>query len=327
VTSQSPLLLVALVGFDAARHAQLARLLDDCCALAARWRAAAPPEADLWIVDGASARKAGATVDVAASPPLRFRPHEMRQPVVFARPLHASLAGQRALDSGSMHALNVMLTQLAPALSPLLVQQALVAHLVANGASFTRSNVIHVRDRERLLAVLDFNGETAVAPYATQAAIRRADWLLEPRGEWPRDAQFRTASTEEVLWRFAARAEHGDLLPRRYLRLPIYLRRMPKLPPRELADRQLALLRELAYAPRTLAELGDRLGANEQALRRDLGALYLIGTITCDPGRSRATRDRRRAAMLGHDLDDLSIIGAAPSDIDELTAPGFARRG
>jgi hypothetical protein len=325
--NHAPLLLVALVGFEAPRQQELAALLDNCCALAARWRAAGPAESDLWIVNGVKARKiASGMIEVPGPSALRFHPREMPQPVVFARPLADDLAGQRAFDADSMHSLNMMIAQLAPALAPTLVHQALVGHLVANGASFTRSNVIHVRDREHLLAVLDFNGKTAVAPDATPAAIRRADWLLEPRGDWPMPPQFRTVSTEEVLWRFATRVERGELLPRRYLKLPIYLRRMPGLPQRELTDGQLAMLRELAYAPRTLAELCDRTGAHEQALRRDLGALYLIGAITCDPGRSRATREKRRAALLQREVEDLSMIGKPPIDIGELTAPGFVRR-
>jgi hypothetical protein len=108
------------------------------------------------------------------------------------------------------------------------------------------------------------------------------------------------------------------------MRLPIYLRRVPTLPEREFSDAQLALVRELAYGPRTLAELGECTGATPQGLRRDLGALYLIGAITCDPGRSRAARDHRDAEPL-HAAHDPSLFGARPSNLGELTAPGFAR--
>ena len=323
--NSSPLILVALIGFEPAKRTRLAALLDDCSALAARWRTAGVAESDLWIVEAENARGAGGgLVEVAGAQPMRFRPWEMPQPVVFTQPLHESLAGHRSFDPASMQSLGMLLTQIAPALMPKLVQQVLVDHLVANGASFTRSNVIHVQEGRHPLAVLDFNGATGVAPHATLAAIRRADWLLKPRDDASIPLGFRTTSTEEVLWRFATRTDRPDLLPGRYQRLPIYLRRLPTLPPRELSDRHFALLRELAYAPRTFAELGDRLGASDPGLRRDLGALFLISAITCDPGRSRAAREQRRSAELEHH-EDLSIVGVQPADVGQLTAPGFAR--
>jgi hypothetical protein len=134
-------------------------------------------------------------------------------------------------------------------------------------------------------------------------------------------------ATEQLLWHFANRSEAPPPLPARYTRLPIHLRRVPALAPRELSDRQLQLVRELAYAPHTFVELTQRTGAGPSALRRDLAALYLIGAITCDPGRSRAARDRRRGAAVARVAteEDLSFIGARPATLDELTAPGLFR--
>lgn len=313
-------LLVSLVAFEPAAQRRLALLLDDCSALGARWRVVTEGAADLWIVDGAKARSFGRGLLQAGD--VQFRPAEMPHPVAFAEPLHESISTGHRFDPSSMQSLNVLLTNLARWLMPRLVQQALVAQLVADGASFTRSNVIEVQQDGRVLAVVDFEGDTAVGPDVTPADLRRAHWVLRKRGQALEPPGFRIAPTEHVLWQFAIRRDAMDLLPQRYLRLPIHLRRAPALPARELADRQLRIVRELAYGPRTLAELGARTGTNAQALARDLGALYLIGAITCDPGRSRTGRDRRRGAGVGAQ-PELSIVGACPASVAELTAPGF----
>ncbi|HUR88261.1 MAG TPA: hypothetical protein VMZ74_04165 [Ramlibacter sp.] len=318
--SHTCVLLVALVGFEAKAERRLALLLDDCSALGARWRVVREGAADLWIVDGASAHSAGRGLIHSGS--VRFRPAEMPHPVAFAEPLHESISTGHRFDPESIHSLNVLLTQLARWLMPKLVQQALVAQLVANGASFTRSNVIEVQHHGRVLAVLDFEGDTAVGADVTPADLRRAHWALRERGKVLVPPGFRITTTEHVLWQFAMRCDAVDLLPQRYTRLPIYLRRTPAIAPRELADRQLRIVREIAYGPRTLAELGEFTGASPQALARDLGALYLIGAITCDPGRSRAVRERRSGADV-RAQEDLSMFGARPKTIGDLTAPGL----
>lgn len=318
-------LFVTLVGFDAPAARRLSGLLDDCSALGARWRAVASGTSDLWIVDGSRARGLGkGLVEVAGphGPPIRMRPADMPHPVAFTEPLHESISTGHVFDGASMHALNVLLTRMARWLGPRLVQQALVSQLIANGASFTRSNVIEVRQGGRLVAFVDFNGATAVASDATPADLQGAEWALRPRGEAFAPPGFRATPTEQVLWHYAHRSDAPPPLPSRYTRLPIHLRHVPQLPPRELSDRQLQLVRELAYAPHTFAELAQRTGAGPSALRRDLAAFYLIGAITCDPGRSRVARERRRAGDARVE-DELSFVGARPSTLDELTAPGF----
>lgn len=317
-------LFVTLVGFDPAAARRLATLLDDCSALGARWRVRASGTCDLWIVNGERARSLGqGLIEVDGEPPVRVRPAEMPHPVAFTEPLDEGVSTGHRFDPASMHSLNVLLTRLGRWLTPCLVRQALVAQLISNGASFTRSNVIEVRHGRRLLAVIDFSGETAVAADATAAEVRSADWVLRERGASFVPPGFRTASTEQVLWHYANRSDAAPL-PGRYARLPIHLRRIPALPPRELSDTQLQLLRELAYAPQALPDLLQRTGADAAALKRDLAALYLVGAITCDPGRSRSAREHKRGAR-PQAGEDLSFVGARPSSLGELTAPGLFR--
>jgi hypothetical protein len=321
--SQAPCnLFVRLVGFDDDAARRLTALLEDCSALGARWRVNSTGTSDLWIVDGGRARGLGhGLVEVEGKPPIRMRPAEMPHPVAFAEPLHESISTGHRFDAGSMNSLNVLLTQLSRWLAPRLVQQALVAQLLANGASFTRSNVLEVRQGNKLLAVVDFAGDTAVAADATPTALRGADWVLRERHATLVPPGFRTAATEQVLWHYANRSDTPPALPARYTRLPIHLRRMPALPPRELSDRQLQLVRQLAYSPHSFSDLVQQPGTGASALRRDLAALYLIGAITCDPGRSRTARERRRESAARD--DELSFIGARPATLDELTVPGL----
>lgn len=318
-------LLVTLVGFDPEAAGRVAHLIDDCSALGARWRVTASGTSDLWIVNGKTAHGLGhGFVEARGPEPVRFRPAEMPHPVAFTEPLDASVSTSHRFDAVSMHALNVQLTQLGRWLAPRIVQHALVAQLVANGASFTRSNVIAIRHGTRLLALVDFGGDTAVAPDAAPADLRGADWVLRERNTELIPPGFRVARTEQLLWHYANRSDQPPQLPPRYARLPIHLRRMPALQPREFSDAQLQVLRALAYAPHTFAELAQRCASNADALRRDLAALYLVGAITCDPGRSRAARERRRDSYAAEGaVADPSFIGARPSTLGELTAPGL----
>lgn len=319
------MLFVTLVGFDADAGARLAGLLEECSALGARWRAVTAGTSDLWIVNGERTRSLGnGLLEVEGDEPVRLRPAEMPHPVAFSEPLDAAVSTGHRFDASSMTALSLQLTHLARWLSPRLVQQALMAQLVASGASFTRSNVIEVRQGQRLLAVIDFDGDTSVAADATPGDLRGADWSLHPRQRLFVPPGFRTASTQQALWHYANRSDTPPQLPSRYTRLPIHLRQVPPLHPREFSDRQLQLVRELAYSPHTFAELAHQAGTGPSAVRHDLAALYLIGAITCDPGRSRAARDQRRSAAAAG-REDLSFIGARPTSLDELTAPGLYR--
>jgi hypothetical protein len=309
VSPCEPVLVVALLGFDPGETLALEMMLEGCDALASRWRTGLVAGADLWVVNGRTASlNAEGELEVDG---LRFRTSDAPRPVAFANPTPMALDARFHFDADSADSLTAMLAALGPWLLPRVVQQALVGHLIANAARFTRSTVIHVQDKDRLLAVMNFSGDTGIATDATPAAIRRADWLLRPATAGFVPSIFHAAPTEEVLWRFATRADAFDLLPSRYLRLPIYLRKHPEFAPAEMSPRHITLLSELAAGDRTFRELRDRLDCSNDALRRDLGALYLVGVITCDPMRSLAAAQRRRSMNLLTDSAELSTNGSS----------------
>lgn len=293
VSPSEPVIVVALLGFDSGEALALEAQFDHCDALSTRWRMGPPARADLWIVNGRTV--AAGDGDELAVDGLGFRPGDPARPVAFARPVPTTLDARFHFAPQSPGSLRSMLTALGPWLSPRVVQQALMAHLIANGARFNRSTVIHVEEEGRLLAVMNFGGDTGVATDATPAAIRRADWLLRPASAGFVPSIFHGAPTEEVLWRFATRAERLDVLPSRYLRLPIYLRRAPGVPANDISARQAAVLEEIASGPRTLAQLQARLDSTQAELTRDLGALYLVHAITCDPLRAAGAAKRTPA--------------------------------
>ena len=327
VSPCQPVLLVALLGFDPGEALALETELARSDTLSAQWRSGDVRRADLWIVNGRSATVCdGDAIDVDG---LRFRPGDVARPVAFAEPVASTLEARFHFDPASAASLEAMQLALGPWLSPRVVQQALVAHLVANAARFTRSTVIHVQEQERLLAVMNFDGDTGVATDATPAAIRRADWLLRPASAGFVPSIFHRAPTHEVLWRFATRAEHVDLLPARYLRLPVYLRRMPQVAPDEMSARQRALVGEIAAGGRTLRALRARFECGDGELRRDLAALYLLGAITCDPLRAigTATRQQARPPAAANELstNGSSAFGSPPARRLPAAGAGAAR--
>jgi hypothetical protein len=280
----TPVLLVSLVGFEPGRRARIASMLADCTTLGARWRVAPDTHADLWLAEGNAL-----LLDAGECP------------TAFAEPLHPDVEARFRFDPDAPASLAAMLAAMAPWLAPKVAQQALVAHLVANGGRTTRTTVIHVQDHGRLVAVMDFAGETGVATDVTPAMVQRADWHSRPAGMAFMPSVFHRAPTEEVLWRFATRAHDGSTLPSRYLRLPVYLRRVPTLAPHELTAAHNAIVDEITNQGRTLRELQSRLALDGEALVRDLAALHLIGAITCDPMRALATGERRLRLNLATD--------------------------
>jgi hypothetical protein len=95
-----------------------------------------------------------------------------------------------------------------------------------------------------------------------------------------------------------------------------------------MKDAHLLLLRELAQAPGTFAELEQRTGLVGSHLSRPLAALYYVGAITSNPRRASAVvlrraeaeRDSLRSASSGMNSLDSGADAPMPARCD-LTAP------
>jgi hypothetical protein len=132
------------------------------------------------------------------------------------------------------------------------------------------------------------------------------------------------------MWQYALRTER-DLLPPHYRHQPLYFRRPPRLPPRQLKDAHLLLLRELAAQPMDFEQLQQATGLGSSALARHLSALYVVGAITANPRRSAPGTIRHNSAepfsapnsnTFGSVLDSMLAMptnGRRP--VCDLTAP------
>jgi hypothetical protein len=106
-------------------------------------------------------------------------------------------------------------------------------------------------------------------------------------GNWPR------SSVSQLMWQYALRTQR-DLLPPHYRNQPLYFRRPPRLPQRQLRDAHLLLLRELVAQPgMNFQQLQQATGLAEGPLARHLAALYVVGSITANARRAEGGSPRR----------------------------------
>jgi hypothetical protein len=82
-----------------------------------------------------------------------------------------------------------------------------------------------------------------------------------------------------------------------------------------LNDQVLLLVRELGFTPGTMAELAQRTGIGQPALARQLGALYMVGSITADPRRAPAPRAVQQSGEWSSMFSGVSVsTGAMETD-------------
>jgi hypothetical protein len=115
----------------------------------------------------------------------------------------------------------------------------------------------------------------------------------------------------------------------RYRTESLFFRRPPHLPQRLMKDAHLLLLRELATASGSFAELEQRTGLVGNQLARPLAALYYVGAITSNP--KRAAHSVRRTDVADstqgpHSSVMPSMLDSKPGTIappraNDLTAP------
>jgi hypothetical protein len=260
------------------------------------WRVTRYADADAWVVNGARTRLLAedeVCVDAASErdAPLRMRLHEVDRPVAFARPMSdARFEPACSFDMQCTGSLVVMLAKFSHWLRPRAMLLALADLLTLHAAGIRhRSRVYHLTCDNRLIGVIDLQGEVAVLPDVTLGELSRASWQPRPDAAGYVPDNFVRKSLAGLLWEYAGRTQR-DLLPARYRQVPIHLKRTPLLGHRLFSDAQLYVLRELAQAPRTFADLcaGEKFAAHEIA--RALTAFYLVGCVTSRAERAEASR-------------------------------------
>lgn len=133
----------------------------------------------------------------------------------------------------------------------------------------------------RLVAVFEPAGVTlSVRPVVAMDDLPALELLRRPAAAGTPPPGYRRIPATLALWRFALFGHHGDtVLPEAFLTRPLHLVRVPPLDRQQMAGRHFKLLQTLSLRHWTFPQLLGATGLSEAQLRRDLGALMLVGAL------------------------------------------------
>jgi hypothetical protein len=297
-----PVLRLGLAGYtetqqkhavDAAKAARTAR---------ATWELGPFPEGDAWWLEGnrtllmpnqhlrvQPAVPSGRSVQIALA--------DVDRPVAFSLPLNApGFHPAVTFQLEDRNAAIGVLHQFSGWLQTMLSQFALASSISDHQPTLGSGSWEVLRNSD-LLAVVDLKLGAGVMPGVTPADFEHASWCIRDHGGVVIPANFPRCSVSQLMWQYAQRTER-DLLPPHYRQQPLFFRRPPRLPQRQLKDAHLLLMRELVAQPGLRFEqMQQATGLGEQALARCLSALYVVGAITANPKRASGTGPRLPAAQ------------------------------
>jgi hypothetical protein len=300
MTFELPTLRLGLAGFNLEQQEQLRQVITQDQAGGLPWEFAQLTDADAFFVNGARTQVlADGTLRVAAGMPsgrsVQIAVAEMQRPIAFAQPLPLSFNSPHVFDAHRPDSVRAMLAAFEDLLRPLVAQVCLASQILEQESALG-SGVCQVEAASGVqLAVIDLRGDVGLLTTASPLEFDNAMWTPVPRESAGIPDHFFRTSLSHLMWQYALRTAR-DVLPARYRTERLYFRRPPRLPQRLLNDAHLLLLRELAYAPATFAELQQRTGSVGAQLARDLAALYLVGAITSNPKRAALPLSRREPA-------------------------------
>jgi len=283
-----PVFRLASIGFNDREERQLrATVAKDRQVHWQPWRA---ERADAWLINGArAARIDGTLVRFIASEATSGGPAILldvsSRPTAVATPAPALLQQlvAHSFELRRMETLSTCLRALESDLAPLKRMYWVASHLVKITATVGQA-VYELRAGSQVLAIADMKGTVSVSPDASEKQLEQAAWSHRARKMVDVPAAFEQHTLSELLWTYATRTR-VELLPERYARCPLYLRRPPRVRTEVLEDIHLRIIRELASAPSRFAELADRTDTDEKSLGAALAALYYVGSITSNPER------------------------------------------
>lgn len=257
-----------------------------------RWRVAALNEADAVCVNGSRvAPLPDGSLHIApvrpGAPPLRFDPSECDRPLSFALPLAPGVEAASTFDMASPASTLAMLEKFECLLRPAAIQFCLASRIVQDRLDV--GSVFHVTLDGRLVAIVSRRSGVGVLPIADPRRLASALWARRPGPADEIPDHFMQAGLGQVLWQYAMRTTR-NLLPTYFRSGPIYWCRAPQLPQRLFSDSHLVIVRELAQASLSFAELGRRTSLPDAVLARDLAGLRIVGAVTHD--RKQALRAR-----------------------------------
>ena len=307
--AELPVLQLGLLGFNAAQQAMLETALV-VLRTRLRWSIAPLDQADAFCVNGSRVTPlADGSLQIAATkpgaPPLRLEPSHSQRPISFTLPLAPGVQAENTFDMASPASTRAMLEKFEGWLRPVSVQFCLASRIVESKMDLS-GTVYHVTVDGRLVAVVSRRSGVGVLPIADPFHLDNALWAKRPGPADEIPGHFVHVGLSQILWQYAMRTRR-DLLPAYFRSGPLYWCRSPQLPQRLFDDSTLAIVRELARAPQSLAVLGQRTGLPEAVLARDLAGLRIVGAVTHD--RKQAQRIRTQPAV------------RAAGATDDMTAP------
>ncbi|MGV3571960.1 MAG: hypothetical protein ACO1PB_15290 [Ramlibacter sp.] len=327
-----PVLRLGTAGFSDPQQRVAAEAARAAATSRAQWQMVSFSEADGWWLEGSRTLVLPSGFlrvqpGVPSGRSLQIAMGDVDRPVGFSLPL-APPGFQPAV---TFHLEDrersvAVLHQFAGWLQPMLAQFCLAASMSAHQPTLGAGSWEVLRGSQ-LLAVVDLRLGAAVAPGATPGDFERAVWSIRDHGDVVIPTDFVRASVSQLMWQYALRTER-DLLPPHYRHQPLYFRRPPRLPQRQLKDAHLLLLRELAAEPMNFEQLQQATGLGEGALARNLSALYVVGAITANPRRAGVGASRTPASeslpgsnTFGSVMDSVQVPAPQRRRVSDLTAP------
>lgn len=339
MTIEFPVFRLGLVGFSQDQQQDIVKAVPAAGAGALSWEKSSLETADAWLINSARARwLGGARLRVGPGTPsaraLVLDLPDVGRPVAFSQPVSSpDFQPAHSFDPTSPASMQAVIEEFGALLAPVRAQFCLAARIVEHEGAL-RPGVFELTLEDRLLAVVDMQGDTAVRSAAAPGDFSRAAWRRRADPQRAVPGGFERAGLAQLMWQYAMRTRR-DVLPRRYRTRALYFRRAPRLPPKLLMDAHLLLMRELAGGPATFEALQRRCRLDEAALAHALAALYLVGTITSNPERAAnpprilPRRIEPEAASAVHSglpsmLDSVAPREATAADAArDLTAPAF----
>jgi hypothetical protein len=326
-----PALRLGLAGYTEAQRKAAGDVVRSAGSARATWELSSFAEADGWWLEGSRtvlmanqhlrvqpAVPSGRSVQIALA--------DVDRPVAFSLPLNApgfqpAVTFQLEDRTASIAVLN----QFAGWLQSLLSQFALASSIAQNQPTLG-SGSWEVLRRSDLLAVVDLKLGAGVMPGATPADFEDASWCIRDHGAVLIPPSFPRISVSQLMWQYAQRTQR-DLLPPHYRAQPLFFRRPPRLPQRQLKDAHLLLMRELVARPgMNFEQMQQCTGLGATALSNCLSALYVVGSITANPKRATNVTGSARSTG-GPDSGGLSMQSDVfNSMMDPNTRPPDQRR-
>ncbi len=282
---EQPVLRLGLLGFTAAEKSKVMETIAQPNAGWPRWELADFEMADAWCIQGSSVQhEQGNTVRVctlqASQPTISLNPSEITRPTAFTEPLPAGLQAVEMVNFSTPQLMRVGLQRFEAWLRPLRAQFALGCELISRERELVQG-IYHVIDHHgKLLAIINlFKWTAALLPIARPVDFEEANWAQRPSMATDVPAGFVSISVAQLMWSYAVRTTQ-NVLPIRYKKDKIYLRKLPNLPLTYLRDEHLVVLRALSSKPLKFAELAQMTQVPDVMLARALAALYFAGSIT-----------------------------------------------